>query len=448
MTSVRSRDRDQRQDGSTIAYLPTVREYDHNVCERLSELDRGIAILEQVIGCERFAQYCGGNFAEILARGREELRILMNDYDMIAVSYLPYGMDNDGTRFKSALLRANIDSRFNAICGVLHGLILQIQMTCGLCAEDNGSSVPRGRGVRTRMRNISRNLADGANERIRDEERQLLRTNCRTALGHISRAESCNMNAMSCNGARAARANGLVGAASSANCADCGAKMRIMLEASEAVCDNCGRVIGIDGLCIIRANTYASGSSGCLMRGRRSGYNFDRHLKIWLDRLQGIEREEFRAEDMAAIRGSIASDYANVRNIRWRDLTCEDVARHLSLCHLSYLGEHTPKLVRLLGGRAPPIIDYDSEQIIFRDFSRIMEVYSILFQGPGNKPYYPFFIGKIIRRRFAQESEIRRLLSYITRQSRETVTRHDKIYEQICNAAPAEYDLIYEPEVI
>lgn len=172
-----------------------------------------------------------------------------------------------------------------------------------------------------------------------------------------------------------------------------------------------------------------------------------RHLKIWLDRLQAIEKNEFDPADVARIRASVMSEYAKPARIEWRLITCADIVRHLGLCGMSYLGEHVPKLLKELGGRAPPILDFDSEQIIVRDFMRIMDIYSRLYNEPGNKPYYPFFIAKIIKRRFAEGTEIYRILDFISRQGYDTVNKNDRIYKQICDAAPREYDLVYDPEI-
>ena len=182
-------------------------------------------------------------------------------------------------------------------------------------------------------------------------------------------------------------------------------------------------------------------------RGRRGGYTYMRHLRIWLDRLQAIENFEFDAGDIAKLRASIESEYISRELVNWRTIRCYDVIRHLELCGLSSLGEHAPKLVKELGGRAPPILDYESEQVIVRDFMHIMDIYAHLYHEPGNKPYYPFFIGKVIRRRFRPESDIYRMLAYISHQGYDTVKKNDHIYQQICDIAPEHYDLKYDPEV-
>lgn len=253
------------------------------------------------------------------------------------------------------------------------------------------------------------------------------------------------------------------------SCDSCGFRMRVLQDMSEAVCDKCGRVDLIsdehiaqdrnasiardDGdelqqamagaapsekMQAIIAETYASAKL-------RGGYNYTRHLKLWLERLQAIESYEFRKEDIESVKKSIESDFISADKVNWRALTCREVARHLCLRGLSSLREHIPKLLKELGGCAPPILDYDAEQIVLRDFKRIMEIYSQLVVEPGNKPYYPFFIGKIIKRRFKGKAEYH-LVDFISRQGHETVNKNDRIYKRICEAAPRSYDLVYEPE--
>ena len=234
-------------------------------------------------------------------------------------------------------------------------------------------------------------------------------------------------------------------------CEDCQSRVHILQDMSEAVCDKCGRIATI-----VSSNRYdASGSSSNdsymgiveTAHGRRGGYNYTRHLKIWLDRLQAIENEDFDQEDIARIRSSIESEYVSRDLVNWRALSCDDVVRHLALCGRSRLGEHVPKLLKELGGHAPPILDYDAVQVIVRDFMHIMDVYSHLYHEPGNKPYYPFFIAKIIKRRFKSKPEIYRMINYVSKQGHDTVNKNDHIYQQICNVAPAHYDLVYEPEI-
>ena len=55
-----------------------------------------------------------------------------------------------------------------------------------------------------------------------------------------------------------------------------------------------------------------------------------------------------------------------------------------------------------------------------------------------NKPYYPYFIYKILENMFCKSSKIR-ILECIHLQSRETVIDNDLIYEKICDSSNGEF---------
>jgi hypothetical protein len=250
-----------------------------------------------------------------------------------------------------------------------------------------------------------------------------------------------------------------------AKCPRCHTFMR-SLEPCVMVCDKCGRVADISVVQSGSRYNMASDSDIAPMsddvrtvsRRNGSGCNFVRHMRKWLDKLQAIESFAVPKADLEKIRRSIARESlgmacritescsGSVSKVRGA-ITCADVTRALKNCDLDNLSEHIPKIVKLLGGRAPPVLQYSAEQVIARDFSHIMDVYvSNSIGSVGNKPYYPFFIAKIVKRRFARGTEPRRLVDFISSQGRETVCKNDEIYRMICEKAPPQYDLVYEPE--
>jgi len=220
------------------------------------------------------------------------------------------------------------------------------------------------------------------------------------------------------------------------HCASCGSQMIITPDSSEATCSACGRLTRIVGT-MFRDDQFYSQET---IKGRHSGYIHFRHLKFWLERLQAVENKTFSPGDIQRLQVSIEADGVNSRN-----LVCETVRRYLKLCGLTGLNDHAPLLTKLLGGRAPPVLPFPAIQRITVDFNRIMNIYSWLFPSSGNRPYYPFFIGKIIEMRFGDEPEIMRIMQYIHKQERDTTIKNDARYRAICEAAPPEYELKYKP---
>jgi hypothetical protein len=231
-------------------------------------------------------------------------------------------------------------------------------------------------------------------------------------------------------------------------CAYCkGHNLHKVCRGGDTICETCGHIVQSSTASANAAqDEQGTGRAIDGSRSKYNGYNYTRHLRLWMDRLQAIESFTFNADDIKRVRNSIISEYMRESDINWGMLQCMDIERHLSLCGLTLLNEHAPKLIKELGGRAPPILNYDTLQIITCDFVRIMEIYSQLFEETGNKPYYPFFIAKIIKLRFKKNDEILRILNYVSHQGYDTVAKNDRIYQCICAHAPPEYHLVFEPE--
>lgn len=443
----------------------TVRAYDRQMRDRFDETIKAIRILydvtdgNQVESPEFHAQLisminAGSDMFIKLKRGInnlfDQLQALLTHYDLVTIAYL---IDDSNNRQYFAIMSSeNIDSQLWLIC-------MHIQQHIDQINSQVENIIPsRQDAVSSRVNKRSSHKATDKKEigSLKSAEDPPLAQSpgndgpatsfSKTIITTVALIKHLLRSASECidrviNWAQPIYHQGI----DVMRCEDCGSRVRIIPEVSEAVCDNCGRIT------VILDSTTDDTGQTCVqdgaIHGRRGGYNYIRHLKIWLDRLQAIENNEFNPADIAKLRGSIESEYVSRSSVNWRALQCRDVIRHLDLCGLSYLGEHVPKLLKELGGRAPPILDYDSEQIIVRDFMHIMDIYSHLFHETGNKPYYPFFIAKIIRRRFKDTPELFRMLLYVSHQGHETVSKNDRIYRQICEMAPPQYDLIYEPEI-
>lgn len=479
----------------------TVRSYDRCMRGRFDEALKSINILleisEGLRSSDEHAEaramlvvnLCFGRdlFAELRARtleSRDNLRALANQYDLSTVAYLIDESIARSRRYFALMSCENLDSFLWDICAKLHAQIENIQEIIEYIEDSQNPSRAINRpkvredkayyppeqyvrgGQVTRLSASAKRAAKASSRALSGDRAEI--GDARTCSGahmspqHITsviqhESEGVSFSALQrtlklandciARAMKWSRAIYLRGA-DALCCEDCGARVRVLQDMSETICDKCGRIATIINYGAIEdANAAVGENAQDGARGRRCGYNYIRHLKIWLDRLQAIENTEFDSRDIARIRASIESEYMNANLVNWRALCCDDIVRHLSLCGLSHLGEHVPKLLKELGGRAPPFLDYDSEQIVMRDFMHIMDVYAHLYHEPGNKPYYPFFIAKIIKRRFKENPELYRMLFYVSKQGHETVNKNDRIYRQICEAAPAHYDLVYEPEV-
>lgn len=224
----------------------------------------------------------------------------------------------------------------------------------------------------------------------------------------------------------------------------CGTIMQILPDTSQAICNTCSAIVTIVGVSFRPSNNLDTVVEN--NKNHRTTYEYLRYLNGWLDKLQGIENYDISPADIEKIKKWILREYDEI-NINSFGL--RDIQWILSQCHLSSkLSNHIPKLLSLLGNVRPRQLQHQTIQIIIDDFSRLMEIYNTLPLKLGNKPYYPFFIKKVIINRFGdhnspispellenfsiQEIEnVRKMASFIEPQEKETDVKNDNIYKMI-----------------
>lgn len=216
----------------------------------------------------------------------------------------------------------------------------------------------------------------------------------------------------------------------------CGVRMTVMPELSELHCPDCARVKTIIGTVFRDDQFYPQ--EGCKVK--HGVYDTARHYKFWIERLQAIETKTFSTEEMNKITRVLDRD-----NYERRELTCEDIRSVLKdpAVSCTHLNDHAPLLVKTLGGMAPPQLDFQENRLASIRFNRAMKLYDKVNPTGGNKPYYPYFIHKILEQMFKGNRAKLRILNYIHLQSRETVIKNDKYYEEMCELSDPEDGLVY-----
>lgn len=469
----------------------SARLYDKRVCDRFADMSCALNILAEdareqgeMRASELIAQSLGMDIVKsVREHARSDivtLRAICTKYDLTVVPFIA----NDGNvqQYFVALSDAMIDSELchlgTKFVKSVRDIIKFIDMVRERAIACAGSSKSRATGSKATRKHApdDRDIASNATT-VCVQASQGARVSSRARANALARASALDDCVAQC--ARSyvgamfdglySKLNTAIGYATSAiddieqvvladnsaemKCPRCNTFMR-PLEQCVIVCDKCGRIrdisivqssckgVSSEGDMTIAQDDIAHGGSS---KSITSARNFDRHLRTWLERMQAIEPFVIPSDDLARIRNTIECESIGLSS---RTITYAEVVRALKICSLSdSYSEHAPNIVKMLGGRAPPVLSHDAQQIITRDFVRIMEVYTSYGIGNiGNKPYYPFFIAKIIKCRFPQGSEPRRLIDYISSQGRETVCKNDEIYRMICERAPPQYDLKYEPE--
>ncbi len=214
----------------------------------------------------------------------------------------------------------------------------------------------------------------------------------------------------------------------------CGTRMTIVPEYSELRCDNCGKIKTILGVVFRDDQFYPQEGQ----KTKHGEYNTGRHYRFWIERIQALENKTFPREDLAKINYVIERD-----GIDRKTLSIVAVREILKEVKLTRYNDHAALLVVLHGGPAPPRLDFHENRKISNRFHKAMTLYDAVVPDGGNKPYYPYFIYKILEHEFSDKPEKLRLLDYIHLQSRDTVVKNDNTYRRICELAGEGDGLVY-----
>lgn len=218
----------------------------------------------------------------------------------------------------------------------------------------------------------------------------------------------------------------------------CGERMAVAPELSELHCAQCSRIKTIIGTVFRDDQFYPQEGQ----KTKHGGYDPARHYRIWIERLQALENKSFDPGLLARIEYILCRDGYDRRM-----LTCEQMRAILKDSKVggTLLNDHAPLLVRLFGGPTPPTLTFQENCVLSIRFRKVMMLYDLVHPGEGNKPYYPYFIYKIIEHEFRNNADKLRLLSSIHLQSRDTVIKNDITYKQMCALADPEDGLAYVP---
>ncbi len=218
----------------------------------------------------------------------------------------------------------------------------------------------------------------------------------------------------------------------------CGNRMTVIPELSELRCDICRKTKKIIGAVFRDDQFYPQEGQ----KTKHGGYDTTRHYKFWMERLQALESKTFSDADLQNIEYVIGRD-----NHNRKELNCETMRYILKdpIVGATNLNDHAPLLVKIFGGPAPPQLDFQENRLTAIRFNKAMKLYDDVNPDGGNKPYYPYFIYKILEHMFRDQPEKLRILDYIHLQSRETVIKNDKYYMQMCLLASPEDGLVYTP---
>ena len=218
----------------------------------------------------------------------------------------------------------------------------------------------------------------------------------------------------------------------------CGARMVIMQAISKFHCNACDAYKTIEG---VHAADQSQGQTE--IKQRSSGYDPNRHHRTWIEQIQAVANKDFTQTELDTIDRALV-ERAVVRSA----LTCEYMRTILKIKKMTKYNDFVPLLVKLMGGPTPPQLTFEDNRVEAVRFARAIELHSIVVPGGGNKMYYPYFIYRIYEHMFRADPYKKKILQFIHLQSYDTIMKHDKIFEKICDLANPDDELVYTPTII
>ena len=218
----------------------------------------------------------------------------------------------------------------------------------------------------------------------------------------------------------------------------CGARMIIMQGISKFHCNICDAYKTIEG---IHATDCSQGQTD--IKQRSSGYDPNRHHRTWIEQIQAVANKDFTQAELDLLDHAL-TERAVIRSA----LTCEYMRSILKIKKMTKYNDYVPLLVKLMGGPTPPQLTFEDNRVEAVRFARAIELHSIVVPGGGNKMYYPYFIYRIYEHMFRDDPYKKKILQFIHLQSYDTIMKHDKIYEKICELANPDDELVYTPTIV
>lgn len=228
----------------------------------------------------------------------------------------------------------------------------------------------------------------------------------------------------------------------------CGERMTLLPISSELACKGCQIVRAVPGTSSDDQDAFGSDKGN----SKHGKYDPNRHFRYWMERIQAKQPKVFPPEHISKMENIIEKNSIELN-------TVQDMREVLREAKLTTYNDFAPLLMKIFTGRSPPQLTFAVLRRFSIKFNKIIEYLEKIKSPEGNRPYYPFFIYKIIedeierakaRGEYSELGEFKRMLLYIHLQSSDTVSKHDESYKAICELSVTESEdpeehLIFRP---
>jgi hypothetical protein len=236
------------------------------------------------------------------------------------------------------------------------------------------------------------------------------------------------------------------------NKCDCGGKMTLYYESAELRCNECGRVIILQGT----ASDDVKVDSQNLISSKSKRYDPKRHCEKRFMQIQA--KEDWKVPDNAIARldKRAVREYRYGGGLRKMDgMSCEQIRRWLKEENLTKHNHHAPLIRKHVTGLhgdpvMPPQLTPEESHEVLMDFSTAMFCYEQItnteeyqsryekdrnrarVRNKPNRFYYWFVLYKILSKKFKGDSRLPKILECIHLQSGTTINKNNDIWDMMC----------------
>lgn len=214
-------------------------------------------------------------------------------------------------------------------------------------------------------------------------------------------------------------------------CSYCNVRTVIDMEASEMECPSCGRVMTLRGI-IFKDEQILPTEGG--HRVKANSYKTSKHFATWMNRILAVEKPANGDALIIELRA-----YIKCHKIARDLVTYKTIREYLKQAKKTDANDNIAWLLKEITGRAPPELTFEERSDIEYRFNTIIDTFDNIREQSLTKPigrkYYPFFIYRIIKCKFARIPGKLRLLEYIHEQQDKTIKKNDDLYDQILDKA-------------
>jgi hypothetical protein len=215
------------------------------------------------------------------------------------------------------------------------------------------------------------------------------------------------------------------------NCDLCKVSMSIMADTSELVCTTCGISKKLYGTVFDDTQFYYQEGH----RSKHGTYDPTKQCRLWLDRIQALEKVDIPKEIINSVIRCINRDKIRIKT----HITCKKIRKYLRELHKTKYNENVPLIRKFIANIVPPKLTDKEHALIVIFFDEVIHIFDrVKPAGKTNCPYHPYFIYKILEQIIINKTphmRIRknRILECIHLQSRETLIENDKIWKVVCD---------------